>query len=101
MRAVAPFVVSLSNHISVIPRSVAGQPRFDGLTAGFDGLRANGTYFPDLLLASLEISSQSPRTKASFLARLQPLICRSKFKASMRVGHSWLNTSSTGCRVAV
>jgi hypothetical protein len=51
--------------------------------------------------ASRLISFQSPRIKATFFARLQPLIWRSADRASYLLGNSSLQTSVTGRRVDV
>ena len=92
---------SLSNHISVLPISAAAMPPDKPGPSKAEGLGANGAYFPDLFLASLEISAPSPRIRAPFLARLRPLICRSECKASIWDAHAWLKTSSTGNRDTV
>src|SRR2546422_10846497 len=49
-----------------------------------------------LLPANRATSAQSPRIMASFFFRLQPLIWRSRPKASPRDGNSSENTSVTG-----
>ena len=47
------------------------------------------------------ISSQSPRISACFFCRDQPLICRSRSSASIRVGNSSANSNVTGLRLTV
>ena len=49
-------------------------------------------------LANLETSAQSPFIIAAFLARLQPLICRSEIMASALVTNDCEKTSFIGKR---